>query len=233
MELGNVMESAMADAVKRCQNIPRKAVIVCAAVLLLGIFVILEGAGTTNYSSPVTFQIPSRLKAIDPARIDKMEKDQQFTIGQLMALRSMIGKLFCKTQDLGPNGGFCLKKEAADVGGNSIIDINVAQILAETFGNATVLDLGCGLGQYGKWFAANAPAIKWQGFDGAENVEEVTEGFVRFADLTSELRLPEVDWVMSIEVGEHIPKQFMDTFIDNVCRAPRKGVIISWARWVF
>lgn len=43
--------------------------------------------------------------------------------------------------------------------------------------------------------------ITWEGFDGAENIEEITDHFVRWADLT----VPQWfghkhDWVMSLEV---------------------------------
>ena len=37
------------------------------------------------------------------------------------------------------------------------------------------------------------------------------------------------DWVMSLEVGEHLPQQFERTFIDNLQRHNTKGIILSWA----
>ena len=55
-------------------------------------------------------------------------------------------------------------------------------------------------------------------------------GFVKFADLT----LPQYfehtyDWVMSLEVGEHVPVEFEDIFLDNLVRHAREGVLLSWA----
>lgn len=59
-------------------------------------------------------------------------------------------------------------------------------------GNVSVDDLGCGLGQY----------VHWQGHDGAENIEEVTNGRGKFAESVT---INPVEWSMSIEVAEHVP----------------------------
>ena len=49
------------------------------------------------------------------------------------------------------------------------------------------------------------------------NVEEVSGGFVRYFDLTMEgLQLPRADWVMALEVAEHIPNGQEQTFVRNV-----------------
>ena len=37
------------------------------------------------------------------------------------------------------------------------------------------------------------------------------------------------DWVMSLEVAEHIPPQFTDAFLRNVRCHARVGAVISWA----
>jgi len=37
------------------------------------------------------------------------------------------------------------------------------------------------------------------------------------------------DWVVSIEVGEHIDQAFEDTFFDNLVKLSEKGVVLSWA----
>jgi hypothetical protein len=36
-------------------------------------------------------------------------------------------------------------------------------------------------------------------------------------------------WELSLEVGEHIPREFEATFLDNVCRHCLVGTVISWA----
>jgi hypothetical protein len=41
--------------------------------------------------------------------------------------------------------------------------------------------------------------------------------------------MPPVDLVISIEVGEHIPKEFEQVFIDNICSHTNSKLILSWA----
>ena len=38
------------------------------------------------------------------------------------------------------------------------------------------------------------------------------------------------DWVLSLEVGEHIPKAFEEALIDNLHRHNTEGIVLSWAR---
>jgi hypothetical protein len=37
------------------------------------------------------------------------------------------------------------------------------------------------------------------------------------------------DWVLCLEVGEHIPKSFEDILLKNLDRHNSKGIILSWA----
>jgi len=137
-------------------------------------------------------------------------------------------------------GGFCLpygsKARNVSIGGNALYDKRMAHYLAQhIFENATVVDLGAGLGHYGKIFQEpGSPVRAWAGYDGALNVEDVTDGLVRFMDLTQ----PDAtdarpcvgaDWVMSLEVAEHIPPPFTDAFLRNVRCHARVGAVISWA----
>ena len=41
--------------------------------------------------------------------------------------------------------------------------------------------------------------------------------------------LPVYDWIISLEVAEHIPKQYESIYIDNLARHARLGLVISWA----
>jgi len=53
---------------------------------------------------------------------------------------------------------------------------------------------------------------------------------VRFLDLTlPQYWLPRYDWVLSMEVLEHIPAEFETVVLDNVDRAAAHGVVLSWA----
>ena len=67
------------------------------------------------------------------------------------------------------------------------------------------------------------------GFDGAGDVEPYTSGLLKWFDLTQVLNNPVTDWVLSLEVGEHIPSKYEGMFIRNLHRHNCRGVILSWA----
>ena len=60
-------------------------------------------------------------------------------------------------------------------------------------------------------------------------MEEYTNGFVRFIDLTFPLALPRADWVLSLEVGEHIPAKMEGMYLRNLHAHNCRGIVISWA----
>lgn len=52
-----------------------------------------------------------------------------------------------------------------------------------------------------------------------------------FLDLTlPQYGLPVYDWIISLEVAEHIPAKFESVYMDNIVRHAREGVVLSWAR---
>jgi len=53
---------------------------------------------------------------------------------------------------------------------------------------------------------------------------------VKFLDLTlQQYWLPRYDWVLSMEVLEHIDVQFETVVLDNIDRAAGYGAVLSWA----
>lgn len=85
-----------------------------------------------------------------------------------------------------------------------------------------------------RYFAAHDPTIRWLGLDGGEGVERATNYTVKFADLAAGLpafvRRRKWDWVMSIEVAEHVPAGNESRFVHNVVSQAQKGVVLSWAK---
>ncbi len=70
----------------------------------------------------------------------------------------------------------------------------------------------------------------YDAFDGAPFTETATEGRCKFLDLSVPIyHLNMYDWVISFEVGEHIPKAYEAMYLDNICRYAREGIILSWA----
>ena len=149
--------------------------------------------------------------------------------------RKVAGQTSCRRHGTGPTGGFCMSPHRQQDKRlmNYCLPKTLAASLAGLFANQSVLDLGCGLGQYGRYFRAYAPSVRWQGLDGAENVQEATGGLVQFADLSEGLPRQHqqwYDWKLSIEVAEHLPRHMEPTFMFNLASKVKHGVVISWAR---
>lgn len=93
---------------------------------------------------------------------------------------------------------------------------------------SSMVDLGCGPGFYLSKF--KAAGYVCDGFDGNPYTEQLTQGLAKVADLSEKLFLNTTyDCVLSLEVGEHIPEDCEQIFIDNICRHSNKYVILSWA----
>jgi len=143
----------------------------------------------------------------------------------------------CEEFRTSKTGGFCISEKRKNIGGNEIVDESLAEYLAKNvFVDKTVVDLGAGLGHYGKYFRKEGSKVAgWVGYDGALNVNRVTDGLVKFMDLTQpdagdERECDSADWVMSLEVGEHIPSEYADAYLRNIRCHAREGAVISWAQ---
>jgi hypothetical protein len=91
-----------------------------------------------------------------------------------------------------------------------------------------VVDFGCGLGDYTRSFISNG--INCDAYDGNPNTPNLTNGVGKVLDLSKEFDLDKkFNCVLSLEVGEHIPKEYEQIFIDNICKHTNNLLIISWA----
>jgi cyclopropane fatty-acyl-phospholipid synthase-like methyltransferase len=91
----------------------------------------------------------------------------------------------------------------------------------------TVYDFGCGRGEYLNELQKFDNTLELTGFEGHQT-DGVFNKIVK-QDLSTPLNLDQVDMVMSIEVGEHIPKEFEQTFIDNISNHAKSHIFLSWA----
>ena len=92
----------------------------------------------------------------------------------------------------------------------------------------SLVDFGCGMGKYVKTFQENE--INAIGFDGNPNTPELTNNLCNVLDLSVPKKFDEpFDWVMSLEVGEHLPKKFEDIFLENLHNNNKYGIVLSWA----
>jgi SAM-dependent methyltransferase len=92
----------------------------------------------------------------------------------------------------------------------------------------SVTDFGCGLGEYlSKLSPIVNNAIGVEGsIPKAAKFEYIIQG-----DLTTDLKSKAFtsDLVISLEVGEHIPAEFMGVYLDNITNHSAKYLITSWA----
>jgi len=92
----------------------------------------------------------------------------------------------------------------------------------------SINDFGAGVGQYKAAILEKHPNLDYRAYDGAGNAVQYTKGFLKYFDLTYPLGLPKADWVLSLEVGEHVPSKYEGMLIRNLHRHNRKGIILSW-----
>lgn len=92
----------------------------------------------------------------------------------------------------------------------------------------TLLDLGCGLGEYAKTFRDNGFICDC--YDGNPDTPILTNGLCKCIDLSQDIILhKQYDCVISLEVGEHIPDIYEKIFIENIVKHAKSYIILSWA----
>jgi cyclopropane fatty-acyl-phospholipid synthase-like methyltransferase len=91
-----------------------------------------------------------------------------------------------------------------------------------------IIDFGCGMGDYIKTMRQNN--LNALGFDGNPHTPKLTDNLAMVLDLSVPVQFNmQADWVMSLEVGEHLPPQFEDIFINNLHNNTIRGIVLSWA----
>jgi hypothetical protein len=88
-------------------------------------------------------------------------------------------------------------------------------------------DMGCGLGNYLKDLE-NSGFKRLKGFEGEPPIQKVFK-LITQQDLTKPFQMYERGNVISLEVGEHIPAEYMDIYLDNLANNCDKYLITSWA----
>jgi hypothetical protein len=105
-------------------------------------------------------------------------------------------------------------------------DAGLAAALQELFRGKSVIDFGCGTGFY---VDAIRSVGTCRGYDGNPCTPELASAACDILDLSRPVDVGAADWVLSLEVAEHIPRQFEDVFIDNLHRHNSEGIVLSWA----
>lgn len=177
-----------------------------------------------------------------------LEAEKEFKI--FLKMKHKSSQEFCKSaneRDSAPTGGYCLFNLPNSLNitlpnGHEVhfkppghaepslrIVWEVVELLTKD-GAKSLNDFGAGVGQFASAIASElATDFQYNAYDGAGNIEEFTNSYIRFADLSGPVNVPKADWVMSLEVGEHVPARFEGMFLRNLHRHNCKGVILSWA----
>jgi hypothetical protein len=105
-------------------------------------------------------------------------------------------------------------------------DTALANELSVLFKDKSVIDYGCGQGKYVELF--NNKDIIAIGYDGNPDTENIKD--CQRQDLTKNFYpSPLFDSVLSLEVGEHIPKELTAKYIVNLKRVKPELIVLSWA----
>lgn len=105
-------------------------------------------------------------------------------------------------------------------------DEPIAKVLSEAWQGREVIDFGCGKGRYVKYL--NKAGIRCRGYDGNPKTPAFNAE-CQVANLAAPLDVGPVECVMSLEVGEHIPKEFEQVYLDNLTRHAKHALVLSWA----
>ena len=143
----------------------------------------------------------------------------------------------------GPTGGFCMAeadaarplehyRRASSM--NSCINPFLARGLSNLFGaTSRVADVGAGVGGYGMFMRLlNPRSPPVASLDGAENIETWSGDRVGFFDVSTAADVQgvePVEWVMSIEMAEHVPRSLEAAVVANLHWLNTKGIVLTWA----
>ena len=120
--------------------------------------------------------------------------------------------------------GYWTEKSETDL---HACDESLCNAIIEIFNKKlTIVDLGCGNGAYTKRFIE--AGFDCRGYDGSPLTPEISGGVCGVLDLSEPIDIGVFDMVVSLEVGEHIPAEYEQIFIDNICKSSKKYVLLSW-----
>lgn len=119
------------------------------------------------------------------------------------------------------------KQEQANYG--HIHSLKIADFLSRYLDkDKLVIDAGCGLGFYLNHLKNNG-FKKLLGMEGSQLSNFIFDGEIVIQDLTQIMNVAERGTVISLEVGEHIPKEHEQVYLNNITSVCDKTLIISWA----
>ena len=118
-------------------------------------------------------------------------------------------------------------------GMNSCINPWLARGLSGLFGAGSSADVGSGVGAYSMFKKLlNPSSPPMVSLDGGENIEAWSGGRVGFFDVSAAADVQgvePVEWVMSVEMAEHVPRSLEAAVVANLHWLNTKGIVLTWA----
>ena len=179
----------------------------------------------------IYFTIKSKSNNIENYTCLKNESTLADLSFKLNTAMNKIGKLNCNLTngDVSSSGGWCARISGKDSIEHKT-DERFAKALSQFLSGQKVASFGDGPGSYKEIFDRLKQVIVYDAFDGAPFCEELTNGNVKFLDLSVPIyHLNKYDWIISVEVAEHIPPEFEQIYIDNLIRHAKLGIVLSWS----
>ena len=116
---------------------------------------------------------------------------------------------------------------------NSCINPWLARGLSGLFGAGSSADVGSGVGAYSMFKTLlNPSSPPMVSLDGGENIEAWSGGRVGFFDVSTAADVQgvePVEWVMSVEMAEHVPRSLEAAVVANLHWLNTKGIVLTWA----
>jgi hypothetical protein len=93
----------------------------------------------------------------------------------------------------------------------------------------SVGDFGAGGGRYSAWLNETG-LVHGFAFDGTSRATEISGGKVLEVNLVEKVELWRTfDWVLCLEVAEHVPREYTSPLLQNLKRHAAQGIVMSWS----
>jgi 2-polyprenyl-3-methyl-5-hydroxy-6-metoxy-1,4-benzoquinol methylase len=206
-------------------------------VIMIIVFIVALYILNTNYNNNceyTDFQYfpTTQIKQLQP-RLSQHELDNERQIRKNQLQQALEQ---CKQQNEHgptPDGFWCMTQQEALERQNFVCGSLIHYAIQHLFIGQTVGDFGASAGYYTKRMIESGKVKHAQAYDGTPNMNQLTNGFVHHFDLSvlnnDYETIPVYDWILTLEVGEHVPKQKEFNFIHNVVSRARYGIVLSWA----
>ena len=215
-------------------NINVKLIFIAAGILsVILVYIVTTANIDIKNAVKALAETENKLKSNSIPEID--DPESKHIIKELSVLLNQasnkIGQLSCQlsANEVSDSGGWCSKISGKN-SSEHMTDKKLSKALSKFLVGKRVASFGDGPGVYKELLLSYNEVLSYDSFDGAPYAELTTNNNVKFLDLSVPIyHLDQYDWVISLEVAEHIPEKFESVYLDNLVRHSREGIILSWA----